>query len=396
MRTVCALSFLVIGLVSSRQAAAYPQFQFSSGTARCTQCHYSPSGGGLLTSWGRDESADTISTLGGNGGFLHGAVDLPKWLALGADIRYALMRHDVGGPASPEFAHFPMQFDLYGRASFTDQISLNVTLGARGIVRPDDGSPAGRLSDTTNRLVSREHYLMWRASASGPYLRLGRFQAPYGIRFAEHVYYVRRYTGFNLYEETYNVSGGYFGEDWEGHVTVFTPPPESFPDPLRSVGYPESGFAAAGEKRVTDEIALGLQTRIGISSEQARYQGGAVGKAWFETAKVLLMGEANFIRQQIKGVNYGQNQFVSYLGATFIPIKGVMAGVAYERFQENLAVKGTGRNAYNLQINFFPYAHIEAVLLGRVQTGGAVGPANRAISDGSTVSTLMFQLHYYL
>src|SRR5947208_7418703 len=72
----------------TRPAAAYPQFQFSTGTTRCGQCHYSPSGGGLITQWGRDESADTIS-LGGNGGFLHGAWTPPSWLALGLDFRYA-------------------------------------------------------------------------------------------------------------------------------------------------------------------------------------------------------------------------------------------------------------------------------------------------------------------
>jgi len=58
------LAFVAVLLGGAREAAAYPQFQFSSGTNRCGQCHYSPAGGGMLTSWGRDESGDTIS-LGG-------------------------------------------------------------------------------------------------------------------------------------------------------------------------------------------------------------------------------------------------------------------------------------------------------------------------------------------
>ena len=78
-------------LAAAGRADAYPQFQFSSGTNRCSQCHYSPAGGGLITQWGRDESGDTIS-LGGDGGLLHGAWSPPSWLALGADIRLAVDR----------------------------------------------------------------------------------------------------------------------------------------------------------------------------------------------------------------------------------------------------------------------------------------------------------------
>src|SRR3954451_5482644 len=104
-------------LVWAGAAHAYPQFQFSSGTTRCSQCHYSPSGGTLITSWGRDEAGDTIS-LARDGAFLHGLWTPPSWLALGGDLRLAAIRNDVGGPESPEVAAFPMQFDLYGRVAF--------------------------------------------------------------------------------------------------------------------------------------------------------------------------------------------------------------------------------------------------------------------------------------
>ena len=63
-----------------------------------------------------------------------------------------------------------------------------------------------------------------------------------------------------------------------------------------------------------------------------------------------------------------------------------MLGPMYERFQENLSVSGTARNAYTLQINVFPYAHTEVVLLGRYQQ-----------VEGQPAATLMMaQLHYYL
>src|SRR6516225_8676416 len=109
---ITALLGAVALLAGERPAAAYPQFQFSSGTNRCSQCHYSPAGGGLLTSWGRDESADTIS-LGGDGAFLHGLVTPPSWLGIGGDFRLAALSTDVGSPDGADTAFFPMQADLY-------------------------------------------------------------------------------------------------------------------------------------------------------------------------------------------------------------------------------------------------------------------------------------------
>jgi hypothetical protein len=385
-----ALVFLGLSL-GARPAAAYPQFQFSSGTNRCSQCHYSPAGGGLLTSWGRDESADTIS-LGGDGAFLHGLVSLPSWLGIGGDFRLAFTSNDVGDPSGTQLAVFPMQADLYLRAALGEAWSINGTVGVRGIVRPSDGSISGRIGAAANDIMSREHYIMWRPSATGPYGRVGRFFAPYGIRFVEHIFYVRRYTGNNLYEETYNASGGYVADDWELHGTLFAPTPkEGAIEFVSGVGPPEYGFAGYGEIRLAKMSALAGQVRVGISGIEARYQVGGIGKLWLEKAKLLFLGEADFIHQTFPSpASYAQNQFVSYTGAHFFPVRGLMGAVAYERYQENLSVSTTGRNAFDLELNFFPWAHCEVVLLGRYQIVGS------GAIDGGSATLGMLQLHYYL
>jgi hypothetical protein len=380
--TLAALALL---LLWSRPAAAYPQFQFSSGTNRCGQCHVSPAGGGLLTSWGHDESADTISR-GGDGSFLHGLWAPPSWLGIGGDFRFAGLASATGGPESPELVAFPMQLDIYLRAAFGDGFSLNVTIGDRGMVRPEDESFVGRVKATGDSFISREHYLMWRPSATGPYVRVGRFFEPYGLRMVEHIFYIERYTGHNLYEEPYTLSGGYIADDWEIHASAFVPVPTSFPDLLQQVGYREAGGALYGEKRFGGMASLGLQARAGVASDEARYQGGAVGKLWFEPAKMLLMGEADVIRQQIKGTGTGQTQFVSYIGPTFFPVRGLMAAVAYERYHEDVMISKTAHNAVDVEVNFFPTAHLELMLLGRREMNG----------DGAPASLGMLQIHYYL
>jgi hypothetical protein len=390
MKILFSTLLVVLGLVSgAREAAAYPQFQFSSGTNRCGQCHYSPAGGGLLTSWGRDESADTIS-LGGDGAFMNGLVPLPSWLGVGGDLRLAALSNDVGTPSGPELAFFPMQLDVYGRAAIGEAWSINATVGVRGVERPNDGSVGGRLSAAGDNFISREHYVMWRPSATGAYARVGRFFAPYGIRFVEHIYYVRRYTGFNLYEETYNLSGGYVTDDWEVHATAFGPVPANMVSQLAAVGPRESGVVGYGELRLAKMSALAGQFRLAFSDNEARYQVGGIGKLWLEKPKMLLLGEADFIHQTFSAASYSQNQFVSYSGLWFFPMKGLMTSVAYERFQENLAVSTTGRNAWDLQVNFFPWAHTEAVFLGRYQYTG------EGAIDGGSATLFMLQLHYYL
>ena len=107
--------------------------------------------------------------------------------------------------------------------------------------------------------------------------------------------------------------------------------------------------------------------------------------------RLLFLGEADLIHQQFPSpANYAQNQFVSYVGVTYF-IRGLMLGAAYERFQENLAVKGTGRDAYDGEVNMFPWAHFELNLLGRYETRASVSPG-----DTPRGSLVMLQLHYYL
>jgi len=127
---------------------------------------------------------------------------------------------------------------------------------------------------------------------------------------------------------------------------------------------------------------------VGVGKEASRYQGGLVGKLWIEPAKLLFLGEADLIHQVVSAASYSQNQFVSYLGVSFFPVRGVMITPMFERFQENISVSTTGRNAGDLQINLFPYAHCEVVLFGRYMK---VGQANQPAA-----TLLMAQLHYYL
>lgn len=378
---VAAIPLLIVTGFAPR-ADAYPQWQFSSGTSRCQQCHFAPGGGGLPTGYGRDAAGEELSTWAGSGAFLHGAAELPSFLALGFDGRMAFLAHDDGGPDGRELAYFPMQADASARVAFTQSLSILGTVGVRGQARSsqevaDDNFHPAELS----RLIAREYYLMWRPAALGPYVRVGRYFAPYGLRLAEHYTYVRQDLGFNLLEETHSASFGIVQNEWELHATAFAP------DWPRGLGGRERGGSVMAEVRIADSHALGAQSRVGFHEDMDRYAGGLFAKSWVAPANLLLQAEGNLVH--LRPADGTSNMLVGYLGATLFPVRGVWLTGFVERQQTDLTVKDSATNAGGAQLNWFPYPHFEFVVLGRVQRG-----AGATLED--SVKTVLGFLHYWL
>jgi hypothetical protein len=372
-----ALAALVLGglALAPRAAQAYPQFQLSTGAQRCNQCHIAPAGGTLLSGYGRDEAGETISR-GGDGSFLHGAWDPPDWLRLGLDLRYAALVLDAQkGTETPGFHQFPMQGDLYASLHVKD-IYASFVLGPRGTAH-------GRQQDEgfTDRMYSREHYLMWRPNEQGPYVRVGRFQIPYGLRLAEHPTYIRRWGGQNTDEEPYAISGGVVKNEQEWHLSVFTK------NPWRCYGQSCAtiGGAAYYEKRVGEKTIFGVHARAAFFDETDygydHYDGGLVGKYWIEGAKLLFQAQADYGVKNVKAADYMNKEVLGYLGVTYFPVRGLSLTAAGETWVEDVATPDIARNAGSLEIQFFPWAHFEALFWGRMSTDA---------------TTLMAQIHYYL
>ncbi|HVK85588.1 MAG TPA: hypothetical protein VM513_15820 [Kofleriaceae bacterium] len=365
-------------------AHAYPHYQFSSDSNRCGMCHVAPTGGGPLTQWGREEFGETLAR-GGNGNFLHGAIELPDWFAVGGDLRFAALANDTGSPEGTELAAFPMQAELsLGVAS--GAWSTSVTVGLRGRIR--SGAPTSPMSTAssvesatlTDYVISREHTIQWKSEEGGAYVRAGRFAAPHGLRLADHSTYVRRYLGYNLFEETYGIGGGWIGDSLEVHATAFVA------DPLQYAGREEVGGAAMVEWMPTDTIAVGASTRGGVTSEDVRVSAGAHGKLWFAPGKLLLQAQVDGVRQELRDVGGDRWQLVGYAGPVWIPMRGVYTGLAYQIFDEDVAVRAVTRQAADAWISVLPRAHVELVLSGRAQR---LGPHERAYNT-------MLQVHYNL
>lgn len=363
---------VVIALAWPGIAAAYPQFQLALGTDRCVTCHFSPAGGGLINDYGRDEAGGTISR-GGDGRFLHGLWESPSWLKLGADIRGVIGYKHVDNER--EVLAFPMQTDVYVRAG-GERISFNLTAGMRGGAR--DPQPP-----FVERLVSREHYLMYTRD-SGAYVRAGRFFPVFGIRTQDHTAYVRRYLGFHTLEEPYGLGAGTFGDTWEAHVSAFVPRPVD----LLGSGTRARGATLYYERRFMDDTAaLAGQARLAMSPTDTRATAGVVGKRYFDGAGVLLLAELDLVRQAFTDdAGPTRYQLAGYLGASKFVTTGVLVGAALHRWQPDLRLR-SARDAVEVNLQYFPRAHFELHLLLRASGAG----------DFDEPALLSFlQLHYYL
>ncbi len=364
-------AFLSIFLLT-REARAYPQFQFSTDNVRCSQCHFSPTGGGLINAWGREEATDTISR-GGDGDFFNGLVGTPSWLSLGADFR-AVAGARFNEANGPDRLIFPMQADLYTRSAFGD-FRINITLGLRGRARNNESPPH-------SRAVSREHYVMWQPKVTGAYLRAGRFYAPYGLRQVDHTNYIRRDLGFYAIEETYGVSGGYLkDDDWELHMSAFTR------DPILKVGPAGSGFSVLYEKRFRDhKAAWGLQSKVQLAPDSANYWGGGVLKYWLNSLDLLVLSEIDIGVGTVDTPNADPIlKGIAHLNLTHFITKGLMVGTTLEAKQGDFQLEGKDAESVTLSLQYFPKAHYELMLFAK---------AERTQQSSDLVSFLMF--HYYL
>ena len=324
------------------------------GSAAATVCHYAPGGGGLHQRLRpRRRRRGPVHRPKGEGAFLHGVLPMPSWLAVGGDLRGAYAAQEVGDIHGSKHAFFPMQADLQVRGVLAEGFSIYASGGLRGQVRPNQELvPLQNYQPiSASRLISREHWLMWQPATQGPYVRAGRFYAPFGLRLAEHLTYVRRDLGFDLLRESYNLSGGFVDGRLGAARHRLCP---RLPAPHRQRRVRGRGLSRApqrGSRTARWRSRRALRRGRGIS----RLTGGAVGRYYVDLASTLWFLEANLVGLMPEHVPGGL-QFVGAAGASFLPLRGCVLTALAERSQNDLRVRNSAWNAWSALIGLVPRA----------------------------------------
>jgi len=198
------LAALAAGWVMTTSAASAEPMFLAKQYTRCTACHYSPTGGGLLTPYGRLLSHRELSTTGSTGAapvageedaprgeqaFLYGALgDLLGPVHLGLEMRPSHLRRDF--PGGDQSSNFVMNLDLIAavqKGGWT----------AYGSVGREPTLPGADF-------VSYEHWVAY-TTENGFGVKAGRFLPAFGVRFSDHSAFTRSYLELDRDDQVYGV-----------------------------------------------------------------------------------------------------------------------------------------------------------------------------------------------
>lgn len=176
---------LMFLLFSSEMTFAYPQM-VRHGYARCTSCHVSPNGGGVLTAYGRALSKEVLSTWGREGeeqwhfGLLPSS-EAPNGLVYGADYRSVQVHSSDRQRTVGRFIEMQKSVELGWQEEKWSLVSAWA-------------ADTTRMSEPWD---IRELYLLL-SPIESVHFRLGEFTPRFGIQVAEHVLSPRALMGLGL------------------------------------------------------------------------------------------------------------------------------------------------------------------------------------------------------
>jgi len=204
MKRGAILLLSALGLVAGQSRATAEPVFLSRQYTRCTNCHFSPTGGGLLTPYGRSLSREELSTFGasrasGSPGreqeFLFGAAgDALRPVSVGIDLRPSHL--DVDSPGYSSTRDFLMNADL----------TAAMQRGAWTFYAQVGRQPRGEDA----RVASFEHWVSFKTER-GLGVRAGRFIPAYGVKVADHTAFSRASLDLDNDEQVYGLELSFTG-----------------------------------------------------------------------------------------------------------------------------------------------------------------------------------------
>lgn len=364
------LFFVTCLLVFPRASFAYPELS-RHGYTNCTACHLSPSGGGLLTAYGRELSKEIVSTWAKDGeqAFAYGAISTDEKVLLAAYVRQLqAYREDED---KKEARNILMQADAEAGYN-ADKWAVAGAIGRQEI-------RAGLKSDS--RLISRRHYALFRPTEKWN-IRVGKYLRNFGLNDANHNVYVRKYLGFGFDTETYNAEISYLGDSVSSYLTYV------------DGGFTQDQYALLKEKGAAWSISYFFldKNKIGLSAyrgEDETNDRWVVGPWWVLsfTPQIFLLSEMDFQEKKVKATSSTQSGYVMSHRIGFEFVQGLIPFLSFDKKFLDRNDPATEQNSYGLGLQFFPRPHLEIVTSWQKE---------RLVQSARNSDLLWLMLHFYL
>lgn len=390
-RPVEALLVLVAVALASlfaTTANAYPWMIRHEYTG-CAMCHLDPSGGGVLTEYGRAQSdlllrtqyskpAEEASTTSR---FLWG-VPTPEWLFLGGSYRgMGMVQKAEGSPTVTRFAQ--MQADL--RAG----LRASVVRAGGSIGYDHQGAQAAQLtSGAKDNLVAREYWAGVAVADDSVLIRAGRVNLPFGLRHVEHTMWVRSttHTDLNMGQQ-HGLAVAVNKDTVRAEVMGILGNFQVHPD-----AYRERGYAGYLEWSPKPAISLGLSSLmttalLDIDTRTTRFrQAHGLFARVLPWKPLVLMAEGDvLVRSPVSEPT--AVGMATMLQADLEAVQGVHIFLTGEAKAEGAGVKPSVGGW--LSLNWFALPHVDLRVDGILQSVGNT-------TTTGTNATLLTQLHVFL
>jgi len=348
----------------SKTSEAYPWMIRHEYTG-CALCHSDPSGGFLLTAYGRAQTQTLLSSFGqgpegaevtGLSQFAWG-VPLPEWLNVGITQRNLLMyMKPATGPSNTR--HIWMQTD----ARMAVNLGKFEVAGSIGWSH-EAGNAAYITSRPGDNLVSREFWVGYAFDEDkNNRLRVGRMYLPFGIRTIDHYLYVRNATQTDLdSQQQYGASFFHQSDAYRFEIMGIAGNYQMRPDRYR-----QRGYSAYVEYNAASRLGLGFSSLLTYQA-LSQYSGiagaglrGAHGPfvRWAPFSSLALMSEWDLLHE---GPTSGGSPMVRAAGmvqADWEFVRGVHAVVTPELYVPNMQLGNVGYRGW-LTAAWFPFPHID-------------------------------------
>src|SRR5215510_3765144 len=326
----CFTALAVLALLPSA-AVAYPSM-IRHGYTQCASCHADPSGGTLLTEYGRAQSELLLSSSYGKAAegeagkaskFLFSAFDLPSQLLLGGWLRNGYIWNTVDSKLVDNRY-------LQMRADLAAELRLGPVRAAAELgYATGESAPQSELAQLTHNagpnLVSREYWIGLAFADESGLVRAGRFNVPFGLRNIEHTSFVRAATQTDINQDQQGgLAFALTRENWRTEVMAILGNYSLHPD-----AYRERGLAGYFEAALSRTVAVGVSALATRADAARDTRLPTLRQAYGVTARVapwtplVLSAEVDALINSTLGGGNVQTGYAGWLQADIEVLRGV-------------------------------------------------------------------------